>query len=62
MNNDHDTNVNMTKLLISWVGVVFGSISLQNVVLWATLIYTVLNIYLLLRRMWKERFDPPTIP
>ena len=51
--NDHDTNSATVKVLIAWLGTMFGNITLSNAVLAATLIYTALQIYVLLHRIWK---------
>ena len=37
------------KLIVVWAGTIFGSISLQQVVLAATLLYTLLQCYVLVR-------------
>ncbi|MGL4640965.1 MAG: hypothetical protein ACRCVX_14685 [Shewanella sp.] len=39
----------VAKVLTSWVGAVWGGITLNNIVLCATAVYTVLQIYLLVR-------------
>jgi len=54
MDNQHDTNVATIKILIAWIGVAVGSISLSDLVLTATLIYTLLQIFMLIRKLWKE--------
>ena len=53
MNNDHDTHVATIKVLIAWLGVMVGGISLSNLVLASTLIYTLLQSFVLLRKLWK---------
>ena len=58
MNTDHDTNVAIGKLLIAWIGALLGSISLSNVVLFATLVFTLLNIYKLVRELWFKKDKP----
>ena len=55
MSDDHDTNIAMFKVLIAWVGVTLGGITLSSLVLSATLIYTVLQIFVLARKMWKGK-------
>lgn len=54
MNNQHETNVATAKILIAWVGAAVGSLSLSNLVLTATLIYTLLQIFMLLRKLWRK--------
>jgi len=53
MNNDHDTHTAIIKVMVAWIGTALGGISLSNLVLIATLIYTLLQIYLLVRKIWK---------
>ena len=53
MTNDHDTNVAMLKVLIAWAGTMFGGVTLSGLVLGATLIFTVLQIIVLIRKMAK---------
>lgn len=55
MNADHETNVAMIKIFIVWAGTTLGSLSLSSLVLAATLIYTLLQIYVLLRKIWRDR-------
>lgn len=47
--DDHDTNMALLKVLIAWVGTMFGGITLSGLVLFATLVYTVLQTYVLIR-------------
>lgn len=54
MDNQHDTNVATFKILIAWVGAAVGSISLSDLVLTATLIFTVLQIVVLIRKLWRK--------
>jgi len=51
--NDHDTNAASIKLFIVWLGAVAGTVTLNQLVLGATLIFTVLQIFMLCRRLWK---------
>lgn len=44
-----DTNAAFFKMAVAWAGAAFGSLTLQDYVLWATLIYTLVQIYLLVR-------------
>ena len=53
MNDQHDTNMTMIKLMVAWAGTVFGGVTLSGLVLGATLIYTLLQIIVLIRKMWK---------
>lgn len=51
--NDHDTNVAGLKLLIIWLGTMAGNMTLSTAVLGSTLVFTVLQIFMILRRLWK---------
>lgn len=50
---DHDTAMATVKLIIVWVGTMVGGITLSDMVLTATLIFTLLQIFMLLRRLWN---------
>ncbi len=52
---DQDTWVAMTKVLIAWVGALLGGISLSTLVLTSTLGYTLLQSFILLRKMWRRQ-------
>lgn len=49
----HDTGVATVKLVIAWIGTFFGSVTLNHLVLGATLIFTCLQIYVLIRKIRK---------
>lgn len=51
--NDHDTHTATLKLIIVWAGTLAGGITLSDLVLTATLIFTLLQIFMILRRLWK---------
>jgi len=53
--NDHETNMATLKVLVAWLGVWFGGVSLSSLVLTATLVYTLLQIFILLRRLWRGK-------
>ena len=55
MSDDQETNVAMFKILVVWAGTTLGSISLSSLVLGATLVYTLLQIFVLLRKIWKGK-------
>lgn len=40
------------KLGLVWAGTIFGSITLQQWVLLATLVYTLVNLFFLVRDKW----------
>ena len=44
--NSHES---IWDLLIIWVGAILGHLTLSSVVLWATLIYTLIRIYLIIK-------------
>lgn len=45
----HDDITALVKLAIAWVGTVAATVTLQSTVMAATLIYTLINIYVLVR-------------
>jgi len=51
--DDHATSA--AKVGLAWVGFWFGSLTLQDWVLIATLVYTLLQIVIAIRRVWKDR-------
>ena len=53
MDSDHDTNMALLKVLIAWIGTAVGGVSLSSLVLVATLVFTLLQIYVLLRKIIK---------
>ena len=56
MNEQPDSNAAVVKVLISWVGGAVGSFSLSTAVLSATLVYTVVQTFFILRdKWWRER-------
>jgi len=52
---DDNNNISFLDLLIMWVGTVVGHITLSTLVLLATLIYTVIKTYLLIRDNFRRR-------
>ena len=44
--NQHES---IWDLLLIWVGAILGHLTLSSAVLWATLIYTLFKLYVLLR-------------
>ena len=55
MNDSNETNVALIKILIAWIGTVVGGVSLSSLVLGATLIFTLLQIYILVRMIIKGK-------
>jgi len=53
MTNDHETNMAMFKVMLAWAGTMFGGVTLSSLVLTATLIFTLLQIYILVRKLWR---------
>ncbi len=52
--SDHENNLTIyIKLFIAWAGALFGGVTLNQLVLGATLIFTLLQIFMILRRLWK---------
>lgn len=58
--NDHEISSALIKVLVAWIGTMFGGITLSNLVLFATLIYTILMIYVLVRdRILSNKKEEP---
>lgn len=58
--SDHDTNAALIKLMVVWIGTMFGGITLSGLVLFATLVYTILQTYVLIRdRVLSPKKDKP---
>jgi hypothetical protein len=53
MESDHNTNMAMIKITLAWVGATIGAVSLTQWVLISTLIFTLLQILVLIRKIWK---------
>jgi hypothetical protein len=53
MTDQNETQVAMLKVVAIWAGTVFGGVTLSGLVLSATLIYTVLQIVVLVRKILK---------
>ena len=53
MNENNETNVALLKIMIAWIGTAVGGVSLSTLVLGATLIFTLLQIYIPVRRIIK---------
>lgn len=51
LNNNNETHIAITKIILAWLGAMFGGITLSGLVLTATLIFTVLQIIVLLRKL-----------
>lgn len=58
--SEHESGtVAMAKVAIAWLGAFAGSVTLSDVVLFATLVFTCLQIYVLARdKLWRRR-NPP---
>jgi hypothetical protein len=50
---NENTDAMTFKVLIAWLGAIAGGITLNQLVLGATLIFTVLQIFMICRRLWK---------
>lgn len=50
---DHETNSALFKVLIAWVGTAVGGMSLSNFVLITTLIFTLIQIFVIVRKIWR---------
>ncbi|MCP1173803.1 hypothetical protein [Ralstonia chuxiongensis] len=51
MTENNDTWAGLFKAVVAWIGVLVGSITLSKLVLFATLVYTVLQTYVL----WRDK-------
>lgn len=52
---DHDAKTAYWKLTIAWIGTVFGGVTLSDVALTLTIVYTILQIYKLARDLWRDQ-------
>jgi hypothetical protein len=50
--NDQDFH-GFIKIAVIWCAAFFGTLTLNQLLIGATLIYTVLQIFMILRRLWK---------
>ena len=57
MNTEQQPHANIFLLAISWMGWFFGSVTEAQWVMTATLVYTVLQIYISIRKILRERRD-----
>jgi len=44
-----NSNTSFTDLIVIWVGTILGHFTLSDAVLWATLVFTLFRIYIILR-------------
>jgi len=51
MHDNNDTGIALLKALVMWVGALLGSITLSKLVLFATLVYTCMQGYVL----WRDK-------
>ena len=51
--NEQEANAITLKLILIWIGTFIGSVTLNQLVLGATLVFTILQIFMILRRIWK---------
>lgn len=54
MHDNNETWAALVKAAVMWVGVLLGSITLSKLVLFATLVYTLLQTYVLWRDKLKD--------
>ena len=50
--NDHDIQETF-KIVMVWVAALAGTMTLNQILIVATLIYTLLQIFMICRRLWK---------
>lgn len=53
MSADHDTNTATIKMVLAWIGMAVGGITLSDIALTTTILFTVLQIFVLLRKLWR---------
>ena len=53
MSTDHDTNTATLKMVLAWIGMAVGGITLSDIALTTTILFTVLQIFVLLRKLWR---------
>jgi hypothetical protein len=53
--SEHDPWWILAKVAIAWVGTTLGTVTLNDLVLFATLAYTTINTYLLIRDRLLKR-------
>lgn len=58
MNDHQDAVTGVVKMTIAWIGALVGGVTLNGAVLTATLIFTVLQIVVLLRDKFFKRGTP----
>lgn len=49
MTHDNDAAPAFFKVLIAWAGAIWGTVTMQEIVLFLTAIYTLVQIYVLVR-------------
>lgn len=52
---EEHSNAAILKITVAWMGAVVGSITLSQIVLFLTAIFTILQIWKLIREWQKER-------
>lgn len=57
MHDNNDTGIAFLKTLVMWIGALLGSITLSKLVLFATLVFTLMQIYVLWRDKIKGKED-----
>lgn len=57
IHHNNNSNHNYFDLIAVWIGTMFGHFALSDAVLWLTLIYTAVKLYLLLRDELIARKD-----
>jgi hypothetical protein len=56
MTNDHDTNVGTIKIVVAWLLATIGSVTLNEIAVVSTIVFTVLQSFFLIRdKWWRER-------
>ena len=53
MNDSHETNMALLRVILAWIGTAVGGVSLSGLVLGTTLLFTLLQIYVIVRKIVK---------
>jgi len=56
MDNTNNSNASVLDLFIIWVGTVASHITSSDLMVWATLIFTILKTFILIRdEFWRDK-------
>ena len=52
--NEHSTGVAWAKIALAWIGALIGSVTLSQIAVVLTIVFTTLQIYKLIRAMRRD--------